>query len=102
MPNLKDLHCFVLAYELHSFSRAADILDTVQSLISARIHRLERFFDAPLFLRMHHGVMPTPAGDLLYPRAKRVVCEVAEMESAVKLCDAERQPPRPYKGNRSE
>ena len=88
MLHLRDLHCFILVYELHSFSRTADSLDTVQSLISARIHRLEQFIGAPLFVRVHRGVLPTRKGEQLYQHAKRVVSDVAELESAVKLRDA--------------
>ena len=85
MLHLRDLYCFISVYELRSFSRAADTLDTVQSLVSARIHRLERFIDAPLFLRLHRGVLPTQKGELLYQYAKRIVGDIAELESTVKV-----------------
>lgn len=85
MLHLRDLHCFILVYELRSFSRTADVLDTVQSLISARIQRLEQFIGASLFLRLRRGVQPTRHGDLLYEHAKRVARDVAELESAVKI-----------------
>jgi DNA-binding transcriptional LysR family regulator len=84
MFHLRDLQCFVLVYELRSFSRAADRLDTVQSQVSLRIHRLEEFLNSPLFVRLHRGVMPTTKGELLYQHAKRVLAGVADMESAVK------------------
>jgi DNA-binding transcriptional LysR family regulator len=88
MLHLRDLHCFILVYELRSFSRTADVLDTVQSLISARVHRLEQFIGASLFLRLRRGVQPTRHGDLLYEHAKRVARDVAELESAVKIHEA--------------
>ena len=88
MLHLRDLSCFILVYELRSFSRAADSQDTVQSLISVRIHRLEQFIGAPLFLRLQHGVAPTQKGELLYQHAKRVVRDIDELESAVKLHNA--------------
>jgi LysR family transcriptional regulator, nitrogen assimilation regulatory protein len=87
MLHLRDLHCFVLVYELQSFSRAADSLDTVQSMMSTRIQRLEQFIGAPLFLRLRRGVLPTRKGDQLYEHAKRVVRDVAELESAVRIRD---------------
>jgi general secretion pathway protein G len=99
MLNLRDLHCFVVAYEQRSFSRTADTLDTVQSLISSRIRRLEQLLETPLFQRLHDGVVPTRKGEALYPHAKRIVADVAGLEAAVKLCDAEREPPQPYKVN---
>jgi DNA-binding transcriptional LysR family regulator len=88
MVHLRDLYCFISVYELRSFSRASDTLDTVQSLVSARIHRLEQFIGAPLFLRLHRGVLPTQKGELLYQHAKRVVGDLADLESVVKFHDA--------------
>ena len=82
--HLSDLECFVLVYELRSFTRAANSLDTVQSQISARIHRLERFAGMPLFARLPHGIMPNHKGELLYQHAKRVLSHVSELEIAVR------------------
>jgi DNA-binding transcriptional LysR family regulator len=74
----------VQVYELQSFSRAADTLETVQSQVSLRIRRLEDFLQQPLFVRLHRGVTPTTKGELLYEHAKRVLADVADLESAVK------------------
>ncbi len=82
--HLNDLQCFVLAYELGSFSRAADTMATVQSQISVRIQRLERFAGVPLFARLPHGIRPNRMGDVLYQHAKRVLSDVAELEIAVR------------------
>ena len=84
MLHLRDLYCFTLVYEARSFSRAADSLDTVQSLVSTRIHRLEEFIGAPLFVRLHRGVMPTTKGEVLFQYAQRVLLEVQAMERAAK------------------
>ena len=83
MLHLRDLHCFMQVYETRSFSKAADSLDTVQSLVSTRIQRLEEFIGGPLFVRLHRGVVSTDKGELLYRHAKRVLRDVAELESAV-------------------
>ena len=48
------------------------------------IHRLEEFVGAPLFVRLHRGVASTEKGELLYQHAKRVLHDVAELESAFK------------------
>jgi DNA-binding transcriptional LysR family regulator len=88
MLHLRDLHCFMQVYEARSFSRAADSLDTVQSLVSTRIQRLEQFVGAPLFVRLHRGVVSTEKGELLYEHAKRVLHDVAELESAFRQHDA--------------
>lgn len=82
--HLNDLQCFVLAYELGSFSRTADSMNTVQSQISVRIQRLERFAGVPLFARLPHGIRPNEKGKLFYQHAKRVLSDVAELETAVR------------------
>ena len=84
MLHLRDLYCFVKVYELRSFSRAADTLDTVQSLVSARIHRLEELTEARLFNRLHHSVSPTEQGDMVYRHATRILQEVAQLETVCK------------------
>jgi LysR family nitrogen assimilation transcriptional regulator len=84
MLHLRDLQCFVSAYELRSFSRAANALDTVQSQVSLRIRRLERFMATPLFVRRHRGVEPTEKGNLLHLHAQRVLRDVADLETAVR------------------
>lgn|SRR5512137_301641 len=83
--HLNDLQCFVVAYELGSFSRAADNLDTVQSQISTRIHRLESFAGVRLFARLPHGIQPSGAGETFYQHAKRILSGISELESAVHL-----------------
>jgi len=88
MLHLRDLHCFTRVYESRSFSRAADSLDTVQSLVSTRIQRLEQFVGAPLFVRLHRGVVSTEKGELLYQHAKRVLRDVAELESVFRERDS--------------
>ena len=88
MLHLRDLYCFTQVYETRSFSRAADSLDTVQSLVSTRIQRLEQVLGAPLFVRLHRGVVSTHKGEILYEHAKRVLHDVAELESALRERDA--------------
>ena len=84
MLNIRDLQCFVKVYELKSFSRAADALDTVQSQVSARVQRLEQSLETPLFVRLHRGVVPTAKGEVMFQYAQRVLLEVAAMEDAAR------------------
>lgn len=84
MLNIRDLQCFVKVYELRSFSRAAEALDSVQSQVSTRVARLEECMATPLFVRLHRGVMPTTKGEVLFQYAQRVLLEVHAMESAAK------------------
>jgi len=84
MVNVRDLQCFVKVYELRSFSRAADALDTVQSQVSARVSRLEQCVETPLFVRLHRGVVPTAKGEVVFQYAQRVLLEIAAMQNATK------------------
>ena len=79
--HIKDLRCFVSVYEQRSFSRAADQLDTVQSLVSTRVQRLERFVGARLFTRLPHGIEPNKHGEVVYRHAKKLLCNLAELEA---------------------
>jgi DNA-binding transcriptional LysR family regulator len=90
--HLNDLQCFVVVYELRSFSRAADTMDTVQSQVSTRIQRLERFAGTRLFARLPHGIRPNSKGDVFYGHAKRVLRDVAELEAAVRQGSGGAQP----------
>lgn len=74
---LRDLRCFISVYDQQSFSRAAAMLNTTQSNVSARIRRLEQEFGGPLFERLHRRIEPTPKGDQAYSYAKKVI-EVAD------------------------
>ena len=90
--HLSDLQCFIRVYELRSFSRAADSMDTVQSQVSTRIQRLERFAGTRLFTRLPHGIRPNSNGEVFYRHAKRVLSDVAELETAVRQGAAGAQP----------
>ncbi|HEY7242247.1 MAG TPA: LysR family transcriptional regulator [Burkholderiales bacterium] len=97
--HLNDLQCFVVVYELRSFSRAADTMDTAQSQVSTRIQRLERFAGARLFARLPHGVRPNRKGEVFYRHAKRVLNDIAELESAVRERDGVAPGERPATRN---
>ena len=66
----------VLAEELH-FTRAAERLYLSQPALSNQIRRLERQLDLTLFDRTNRGVVLTPAGEALVPRAQQAVAAVA-------------------------
>jgi DNA-binding transcriptional LysR family regulator len=64
-PSMSELHAFITAARLGSFTRAADALCVTQGAISRAIGRLEAHFDQPLMLRTAHGLSLTPAGQAL-------------------------------------
>ena len=97
--HLNDLQCFVVVYELRSFSRAAESMDTVQSQVSTRIQRLERFAGTPLFARLPHGIRPNRKGELFYAHARRILSDVAELAIAVREPYAAARPELPATRN---
>jgi len=88
MLQLKDLECFVATYESGGFGRAANVLNTAQSHVSARIQRLEVAIGGQLFERLHRRIRPTKKGDVLYRHAKGVLRSINELQVAMKAQDA--------------
>jgi LysR family transcriptional regulator, nitrogen assimilation regulatory protein len=82
--DVKDLRYFIAVYEERGFARAAVLLDTVQSNVSARIRRLELFLGVQLFERHRRGIVVTDRGEKLYRHAKRVIALLEETPAAVK------------------
>lgn len=70
--NTNDLKLFE-AVALHgSFTKAAEVMFTVQSNVTARIKRLEEEFGAPLFFRTSRKVELTAAGETLMGYSKQL------------------------------
>lgn len=77
------LELFVAAIEDKSLSKAADRANIVISAASKRIIELERQLGVVLLNRHGRGVEPTPAGSMLYQRAKAILRGVRLAEEAV-------------------
>lgn len=77
------LELFVAAVEDKSLSRAAERANVVTSAASKRIIELERQLGVVLLHRHGRGVEPTPAGAMLYQRAKAILRGVKLAEEAV-------------------
>ncbi len=71
-----------VAEELH-FTRAAERLRMAASPLSRRIRDLERELDTELFVRAHHRVTLTPAGEALLPGARDLLARFDELHSVV-------------------
>jgi len=67
-----DLKVFEAVARLGGMNRAAEVLNTVQSNVTARIKRLEADLGVPLFDRHSRGVSLTAAGKRLIPYAHEV------------------------------
>jgi DNA-binding transcriptional LysR family regulator len=85
------LEIFVAAVEEKSLSKAAERENVVTSAASKRVAELERHLDRTLLHRHGRGVEPTPAGVLLYQRAKAILRSVQLAEQAVDSYSADGQ-----------
>jgi DNA-binding transcriptional LysR family regulator len=63
-----------------SVTRAAESLGLSQPALSRSIRELERLLGLRLFDRLHHGTVPTAAGEALAARARRVLADLGELE----------------------
>jgi DNA-binding transcriptional LysR family regulator len=83
--DLKALRALVAVADHRSFRAAARALGYTQSAISHQIATLERALEAPLFTRPggRGAVALTPAGDIAYVRARRVLGEVESLGADV-------------------
>jgi DNA-binding transcriptional LysR family regulator len=77
------LKIFVAAVEEKSLSRAAERQNLVTSAASKRVAEMERHLNRVLLHRHGRGVEPTPAGMLLYQRAKAILRNLHLAEAAV-------------------
>lgn len=81
--DLIHLRSFVAVAEERSFTRAAARLHMAASPLSRRIKDLERELGASLFVRAHHRVDVTEAGEVLLPRAIDILERVGTLADAV-------------------
>src|SRR5262245_9914548 len=79
-----EMRAFVAVADTGSFSRAAEQLHLTQPAITKRIQALETGLGVKLFDRVGKRVHLTQAGDLLQPRARELLNEVADTEVALK------------------
>lgn len=77
-------HLLMLATE-KNFARAASRLHLSQSALSRSIQAAEQEFGMPLFERSKSDIKPTPAGEFVLQRAKKLVFESRCLERDVAL-----------------
>ncbi|HEV2887734.1 MAG TPA: LysR family transcriptional regulator [Jatrophihabitans sp.] len=83
MISLHQLRCFLATLEHGSFTAAAAELGLAQPSLSEQVRLLEQGLDAPLFVRVGRGLLPTEAARALRPHAERALTAVAEAGRAV-------------------
>jgi DNA-binding transcriptional LysR family regulator len=83
--DFKDLRYFIAVYEARGFSRASELLGTVQSNVSARILNLEQSLGGALFERQWRRVVPTEKGEKFYIHAKGTLASLDDTARRFKL-----------------
>jgi DNA-binding transcriptional LysR family regulator len=83
-PELRHLRHFVAVAEELNFTRAAGKLFLAQQALSSSIKQLENELGEPLFVRDTRRVALTPAGEILLPRARRLLTMADETVAAVR------------------
>ncbi|KAA2314969.1 LysR family transcriptional regulator [Pseudooceanicola sediminis] len=78
MDTIDNMRTFLAVAKAGSFSAAARDLNTVPSVVSKKINRLEDQIGAALFLRSTRKLTLTETGDRFYPRFLSIVHDVAE------------------------
>lgn len=74
--HLMQIRAFIRIAEHGSVSRASDALLRAQSVVTRSIRDLEASLDVPLFERHASGMLLTPYGKAILPRARRVMTEL--------------------------
>ncbi|MBR9766107.1 MAG: LysR family transcriptional regulator [Rhodobacteraceae bacterium] len=78
MDTIDNMRAFLAVVRAGSFSAAARNLDTVPSVISKKVNRLEDQIGAPLFIRSTRKLELTETGTQVHPRFLSIVAEVTD------------------------
>ncbi len=81
--DIHQLKIFKAVFERKSFSEAAQKVYLTQPTVSGHIRALEESFGIALFERTSKAVIPTKAGEFLYPYAKSLLNELEEARKAM-------------------
>ncbi|WP_283392360.1 DNA-binding transcriptional regulator DsdC [Photobacterium phosphoreum] len=83
---LSGLHCFLIAADQMSFTRAAEILCLTQSAVSHKIKNLEDTLDVQLFIRQHRKLVLTDEGlrlkQVLATNFGDIIHEIRDLKSS--------------------
>jgi LysR family transcriptional regulator, nitrogen assimilation regulatory protein len=77
------LHYFLNVVDTGNISAAAAALNMAQPALGMQIKQLEHELGTALLVRHSRGVLPTPAGKLLYRHARRIVDAVEQAKHEV-------------------
>lgn len=81
---IRQLKYFTEIYKYRNFTRAAEACFMSSQGMSMAILRLEEELSCKLFVRTAKGLLPTPQGEYLYPRARQMLLIMDECETYFK------------------
>lgn len=87
MPTLRQLQYLVAVDDERHFGRAAERVHVAQPTLSAQLSTLEHRLKTRLFDRSRKGVSPTPAGQEIIARARKIISDVDELVEFAKQID---------------
>ncbi|MGV4968417.1 LysR family transcriptional regulator [Priestia aryabhattai] len=85
--DIENMKAFVSVAELRSISAAAMKLNHLQSNMTAKIKKIERYYNQELFIRNSKGVKLTKQGEKLYHQFKKILHLWEETENKMKKQD---------------
>ena len=74
------LRVFCAVAETKSFSKASELIHLTQPAVSLQVQAMEELYETRLFDRSGNTINLTPAGEILYKRAKEILALYAEAE----------------------
>lgn len=80
---LQQLVTFCTVVDEDGFTRAAEVLSISQPAVSKQVQSLEQNMQATLLIRSGRQMVLTPAGEVVYSYARRVIHTVDEMRSSL-------------------
>ena len=90
--NYNQLKWFCVAYELRSFSKAADASFVTRQALGKAIKSFEKELGTPLFVRSESGVLPTEAAEAIYPLALACLNDMQEIECTSRSFSTSQRP----------
>lgn len=85
MPEISRLQHLLAVVDHGGFRRAADALHLTQPALTKSIRNLEDAFGTRLLERRPRAVVPTPFGEIVIERARRILADLDEMKREVDL-----------------
>ena len=77
------LRVFCAVAETKSFSKASELIHLTQPAVSLQIQAMEELYETRLFDRSGNTINLTPAGEVLYRRAKEILALYAEAQQSI-------------------